>query len=237
MPPEDSSVWWVNQGQSYSRAVAGGYLWAPKRNKDGHTFVHWTNMARLQPGDRVIHYANGAVRAVSMVTARARDARRPDEEADSQWESDGLLVDVRPTVLPKPVMLASIPEAVRVPGLGPFTSTGGVKQGYLWELPETLADGFRTLFTASWPEGQVGAGEVSRSFPAVTETVPSSARHELYDYLETQGFRFPEWLVTDYIISMAAKPFVLLSGISGTGKTKLAQLVAEYVAPPARRTE
>ena len=233
MPPEDSSVWWVNQGQSYSRALAGGYLWAPKRNKDGHTFVHWTNMARLQPGDQVIHYANGSVRAVSVVTASARDAQRPDEEADSQWESDGLLVDVRPALLPEPVALAAIPESVRVPGLGPFTATGGVKQGYLWELPETLADGFRRLFAASWPETPEGAEAVSTTITRAAEPESSSTRHELYDYLETQGFRFPEWLVTDYVISMAAKPFVLLSGISGTGKTKLAQLVAEYVAPPA----
>lgn len=228
MPPEDSSVWWVNQGQSYSRAIAGGYLWAPKRNKDGHTFVHWTNMARLESGDQVIHYANGSVRAISLVTSPARDAERPAEEADSAWEKDGLLVDVRTTVLPKPIALASLPEGVRVPGLGPFTAAGGVKQGYLWELPETLAEGFRTLFVKSWPK--VGIEDRPRA-PQPTP-LEAPIRHELYDFLETQGFRFPEWLVTDYIISLAAKPFVLLSGISGTGKTKLAQLVAEYLAPP-----
>ena len=197
MPPENSSVWWVNQGQSYSRAIAGSYLWAPKRNKDGHTFVHWTSMARLAPGDRVIHYANGAIRAISRVTAAARDAERPEEEADSQWEKDGLLVEVAPNVLPSPVSLASLPESLRAPGLGPFTAMGSVKQGYLWELPETLAEGFRSHFAATWPKP--GPGDPpDPSAPPSSSTAAS--RHEIYDFLETQGFRFPEWLVTDYIL-------------------------------------
>jgi hypothetical protein len=46
-----------------------------------------------------------------------------------------------------------------------------------------------------------------------------------------KGFSFPKWLITDYLLSLGTKPFVLLSGISGTGKTKMAQLVAEYPAP------
>ena len=229
MPPEDSSVWWVNQGQSYSRAIAGSYLWAPKRNKDGHTFVHWTNMARLEPGDQVIHYANGALRAISRVSAPARDAERPEEEADSPWEKDGLLVEVQPNVFPDPIALASLPDSLRAPGLGPFTAVGGVKQGYLWELPESMAQGFRGYFADVWPE----PGPADPPVKTLHPTPPSTdMRHELYDFLETQDFRFPEWLVTDYIVSLAAKPFVLLSGISGTGKTKLAQLVAEYLAPP-----
>jgi hypothetical protein len=227
MPSESRSIWWVNQGQSYSRDLKGGYLWAPKRNKDGHTFVHWTNLTRLRPGDVVIHYANGAIRATSTVTSPARDAPRPYREANSAWEKDGLQVDVAIVALDKPVQLTSLPETARQPGLGPFTATGGVKQGYLWELPTSLAAALRDVLKESWPS--VAKGQVdAESRP----DLGGAARHELYDFLEAQGFRFPTWLVTDYLLSMAAKPFVLLSGISGTGKTKLAQLVADYLAPP-----
>jgi hypothetical protein len=38
------------------------------------------------------------------------------------------------------------------------------------------------------------------------------------------GFHFPNSLLTTYALSLATKPFVILSGISGTGKTKIAQL-------------
>ena len=54
----------------------------------------------------------------------------------------------------------------------------------------------------------------------------------IYETLCTDSaqIRFPEWVVTDYVLAMAAKPFVLLSGISGTGKTQIAQIVAEFLA-------
>jgi len=53
----------------------------------------------------------------------------------------------------------------------------------------------------------------------------------IYAHLAAAGYHFPDWLITDYLLSLATKPFVILSGISGTGKTKMAQLVAAFVAP------
>ena len=46
-------------------------------------------------------------------------------------------------------------------------------------------------------------------------------------YIAGQGFTFPPEVVVDYYISLKAKPFVILTGISGTGKTRLTQLFAE----------
>jgi energy-coupling factor transporter ATP-binding protein EcfA2 len=46
-----------------------------------------------------------------------------------------------------------------------------------------------------------------------------------------RGFNFSEELLTNYIYSLKTKPFVILSGISGTGKTKIAQLFAEFMCP------
>ncbi len=60
-----------------------------------------------------------------------------------------------------------------------------------------------------------------------------NAEESVYTYIKKHNFIFPDWLVTDYILSLITKPFVILSGISGTGKTKLAQLIAEYIVDPA----
>lgn len=57
----------------------------------------------------------------------------------------------------------------------------------------------------------------------------------VYDYIRSEGYHFPDWLVTDYVLSLATKPLVILSGISGTGKTKMAQLASEFVAPAQDR--
>jgi len=53
---------------------------------------------------------------------------------------------------------------------------------------------------------------------------------DIQKFCEERGFFFPAGLLARYVAALAAKPFVILSGISGTGKTKMAQLVAEYYA-------
>jgi len=47
---------------------------------------------------------------------------------------------------------------------------------------------------------------------------------DYYKHYEDRGFFFDRSLLTTYCLSLHTKPFVILSGISGTGKTKIAQL-------------
>jgi AAA domain (dynein-related subfamily) len=47
------------------------------------------------------------------------------------------------------------------------------------------------------------------------------------NYIARSGFNFQTWQVAAFITAVRTKPFVILAGISGTGKTKLTQLVAE----------
>lgn len=56
------------------------------------------------------------------------------------------------------------------------------------------------------------------------EPPPRTVSH----YCASQGFPFPADLLARYVASLIAKPFVILAGVSGTGKSKLPQLVAEF---------
>ncbi len=49
----------------------------------------------------------------------------------------------------------------------------------------------------------------------------------LEEYVSAQGFVFPPGLLRAYYVALKTKPFVILSGVSGSGKTKLAELFAE----------
>lgn len=60
-----------------------------------------------------------------------------------------------------------------------------------------------------------------------------AAKPDVYSFVRDARFRFPDELITTYLLSLMTKPFVILSGISGTGKTKLAQLVAEWAESSA----
>lgn len=50
-----------------------------------------------------------------------------------------------------------------------------------------------------------------------------------YDYLLDKGYYFDKETVENYLLSLKVKPFVILTGNSGTGKTKLSQLFAQYL--------
>ncbi|NLG70273.1 MAG: AAA domain-containing protein [Firmicutes bacterium] len=48
----------------------------------------------------------------------------------------------------------------------------------------------------------------------------------LLEWVEASGFVFEPWQIASYVTALRTKPFVILAGISGTGKTRLPQLVA-----------
>jgi len=57
------------------------------------------------------------------------------------------------------------------------------------------------------------------------------ARKTLANYFQYQGFYFDQALITAFYSALKTKGFVILSGLTGTGKTKLAQLFAELLCP------
>lgn len=50
------------------------------------------------------------------------------------------------------------------------------------------------------------------------------------EYLLSKGYLFDPIIIENYLLSIKVKPFVIFTGNSGTGKTKLSQLFAEYIS-------
>lgn len=48
-------------------------------------------------------------------------------------------------------------------------------------------------------------------------------------FIKQKGFQYPDHMVENFYLSLKSKPFVILAGISGTGKTKLVKLFAEAI--------
>ena len=66
--------------------------------------------------------------------------------------------------------------------------------------------------------------------PAAVPQVPgdfSEAVGKIVEYVQARGFIFEPWQIAAYITAVRTKPFVILAGISGTGKTKVPSLVAD----------
>ena len=54
-------------------------------------------------------------------------------------------------------------------------------------------------------------------------------RDSFYKYLISNGYYFDKDLIENYLLSLKVKPFEILTGNSGTGKTKLSQLFAQFL--------
>ncbi|GLX97793.1 hypothetical protein [Herbidospora sp. NBRC 101105] len=142
------AIWWVNQRHTFDQELAAGILWAPKADKNGNRKSHWTTMTEVRVNDTVLHYASQRVVALSLVTAEAVDARRPND-LQSDWEDDGRLICVAYRQATRAVHRDEIPKAWRTehssPG-GPFKKDGGVNQGYLFRVDDEFGDRFLERF-------------------------------------------------------------------------------------------
>ena len=139
-------TWWVNQRATFKEERAGGYLWAPLLDRRGARPKHWANMEDSRPGDIVLSYASGKLRAVSRVLAPAVAAEQPPELGD-RWDRNGELVRVEYVDI-DPIELARIPQDWRLAeGSGsPFGKSGGVNQGYLFPVSDQFVDNLVAAF-------------------------------------------------------------------------------------------
>lgn len=146
------STWWVNHKQTHKQEISGGYLWSPKKDKNGARNESYLNMTRTKQGETIFSYANGAIRAVGRIAGACTDAQRPAEFRDTgeQWSKDGWRVPVDWSILSNPLrprdhlseILPLLPE--KYSPLHTTKGTGNQKL-YLTEANEALAEVLLTL--------------------------------------------------------------------------------------------
>ena len=210
--------WWVNQGKTYEQETRGGYLWAPVES-GGRQLSHHRNMASLQVGDTVFHYWKKRIRAVSSVAQAAVAASIPAELASEGWQPDGRLARVNVRRLGNDVTLDVIPKNWRVNEGIAFNRNGGVNQGYLFPLSEGFADRLFGRFPQLAEGESIDASLEGGSRPASTDPGLETIRADI----EAEGLVVSYRTLRRFHLSLRSRGFVILSGISGTGKTWLAQ--------------
>jgi hypothetical protein len=234
------AVWWVNQDATYDPSRAGGFIWAPKRDKRGPGWGHRRRPQELQPGDLVVHYADSRIRAISRVQAAAVDARTPFQ--NKQRKVDGWRVDVeyfelgdRGIPIKRAIQLFKPDELDDLDELddGPFADRRGVKHGFLWRFSPVGLQRIHHEVGTLWPEWADIDRPIDPSLqPSLHPSLDTpfslaAAVQQLADAIAKRGFVFEPWQVAAFVTAVRTKPFVILAGVSGTGKSRLPCLVAE----------
>ena len=66
--------WWVNQNQTFRHEVEGGYLWSPKRNKNGALNPFYEFMKEVAPSDVIFSFADTRIPAIGFALSNAYEA-------------------------------------------------------------------------------------------------------------------------------------------------------------------
>jgi putative restriction endonuclease len=171
------AYWWVAQSKTWKQERAGGYMWAPNRNKVGITPHHWATMNEVQAGDIVFSFVEGRIVAVGVASSAAYASRRPADFRDtSVWKQDGKRVDIVYEDVKPPLPLSSILTELR-PLLpvkySPVNAKGTGNEGYLFGLPPRAG---RLLLEHT--RGDAGRGGTDLVEEALTRTVGDQTERE-----------------------------------------------------------
>ncbi len=217
-------IWWVNQGKTLEEEKEAGILWAPIETKNGRSMYHWETMQELKEGDIVVHYANGSIRYVSEVLSPAVKKQNPTKEPN--WNKEGRLVKVEYYQLKPEINLDKFNQQIKHLNIdkGPINKNDSVNQGYLFNFnKEGLSIIQQSQPETKWPDFAVFADNYQKRKSTKEIT------NYINQYIENKGFSYPLGRIENFYLSLKTKPFVLLAGISGTGKTKLVKLFAEAI--------
>ncbi|MCM2328255.1 MAG: HNH endonuclease [Lysobacter sp.] len=135
----------MNQNQTYRHEVSGGYLWSPKKKKNGGANPFYDFMREVAPGDVVFSFADTYIKAIGIARSHGYESPKPVEfgTTGAYWEMIGWRVDVAFTAIRNPTRPSDhMPIlAPLLPGkYAPLRPNGdGLQSVYLTRLPEELA--------------------------------------------------------------------------------------------------
>ncbi len=197
---------------NYREAAAGTHNGQPYEDS-------WTCAStKVQPGDRVfltvlgMGIQNGII-ASGFATGRCFEGEHWDPEKAAQGKK-AKRIDVR------------------FDWISNYDSDPYLKQNRLKELfPEqewspmgsgiSIKDQYVDQLEAEWARITQSGGEEELSIKETIEKIKA--------YIAANGFTYENGLIENFYLCLKSKPFVILAGTSGTGKTRLVKLFAEAI--------
>src|SRR5690606_33155509 len=220
------SYWWVNQGQTFKQERDGGYLWAPQKSKQGTALDHHVRLLEPKKGDIVLCYSAKEIKCIGIVKEIAVKAPKPSEISNHNWQEEGYLLRLSYFELNNKIQKEEIPLEWRIKESGPFDKNGNIKQGYFYELSQQF---FTELYESFKERISMEVRDLMSGYDVNADGLDDNQNlvstkeiiEHIHNYIKSKGFYYEREEVINFYLSLKTKPFVILSGISGTGKTRL----------------
>ncbi len=92
-----------------------------------------------------------------------------------------------------------------------------------------MMDIYREYERVFYPDNVVAQPEPKSEPEAVQDVPVREAIDKIKAYIAAWGFSYEDGMIENFFLSLKSKPFVILAGTSGTGKTRLVRLFAEAI--------
>ena len=181
----------------------------------------------MKRGDIIFNYFKSKIEAVSISKSNAYVDRYVNRENLNEKHKDGWKVDIETYVLKKKIPINKIGNKISLLNekYSPVNRNGGPNQGYLYNLtPRVLSIITSELDLEELPnqlKETLTKSEIIEKEVKSMNGFNSALTDVHLNFLETHIQRF--------IAALISKPFVILTGLSGSGKTKLAQAFAYWI--------
>jgi ElaB/YqjD/DUF883 family membrane-anchored ribosome-binding protein/energy-coupling factor transporter ATP-binding protein EcfA2 len=206
----DTESWWLFQGNpaffDIDRAV---------RELERLTWTTSRYASRIKAGHRVFLYRTGGREAavIALATVESDPAEIPEPESElayfrdpSDYNASATRVWLRiDRIVEPPVMRDTLLADRDLRDLANLKFASATN----YEVPAELASRLLSFITAEPPESADWAD--ASAVPAVLRSIAAGA-----------GLWFESWVLEDLYLALRTKPFLILTGLSGTGKTKVA---------------
>lgn len=106
----------MNHKQTFRHEFRGGYIWSPKRRKDGARNIFYDFLRMVRPGHVIFPYVGGWVRGAGLARTHGYTSPRPDEfgHIGNAWNTIGWRVDAVFSDAEKPFQPRGFLDAVRI---------------------------------------------------------------------------------------------------------------------------
>ncbi len=103
-------------------------------------------------------------------------------------------------------------------------AASGETGSFVWRLRPELYDALTDFNILRYLPSDNGDSNKRTMPDSIKETIS-----KIKTYIVSHGFSYPDGLIENFYLSLKSKPFVILAGTSGTGKTRLVKLFAEAI--------
>lgn len=240
----EPSVWFVTQGSTYTKEQGKKFLWAPSKGKDNRSRFYWDNLLKVRMGDLIFNYSEG-LKGISIALTDGYLAKNPDQ--NSQWGEDGYRIDIDLIELSPIISRSQL--SINKEELNfylssvtnkPFNGSGGVNQGYLYEFSKEAGKFLRNIYGKPFGNKFIDDIFDQVELKMIVPKDPFIASFEIGQFIESldrSGLYFTNTHIIRFIASLLTKPFLILTGLSGSGKTKLAQAFVQWICEDYKQYE